>query len=57
MYMTRYDIGNEESIWLCDGCNVPDGAEAIDGGVDPYGDRTCDHCGAGDGDEDEENEE
>lgn len=56
MYMTRYDIGNEESIWLCDECEVPDNGEAIDSGIDSYGDRACDGCGAGSEEEEEESE-
>lgn len=47
LYMRRWYIGNENTIWICDDCDehthLPH--NPIDSGTDPYEDRTCDRCG------------
>ena len=45
MQFYRYAIGNEESIWLCDECDIEEGWEWLESDNDSYGDMVCDACG------------
>ncbi len=46
MKFSRYATSPEESIWTCEDCGHPEGAEWLEDSNDPHGDLECYECGA-----------